>query len=142
MSAQRGKDLLLKISDPNAPGTFRSVVGLRARSISFNSQTVDVTHAQSTDGWRELLAGAGVRQAALSGSGVFLNDETANLVRSTFFAGAIQRWQVIFPQSGIVEGPFQITNLDYAGDFDGELTMAMALESAGAIAFTPEGGSQ
>ncbi|MEO1149507.1 MAG: phage major tail protein, TP901-1 family [Pseudomonadota bacterium] len=142
MTAQRGKDLLLKISVPNAPETFRSVIGLRARSLSFNAQTVDITHAQSTDGWRELLTGAGVRQAALSGSGVFLNDETAALVRDAFFSGAMRRWQVIFPQSGVVEGPFQITNLDYAGDFDGELTVAMALESAGAITFTPEGGAQ
>ncbi|MHA7873493.1 MAG: phage tail tube protein [Hyphococcus sp.] len=35
-------------------------------------------------------------------------------------------------------GPFLIANLDYAGDHDGEATMSLALESAGALVFTVE----
>ena len=119
MSAQRGKDLLLKIGDGDAPESFAAVGGLRARTLSLNAGTVDATHAGSEGGWRELLTGAGVRQASVSGAGVFLNDAAAEAVRA-------------------VAGPFQIANLDYAGDHDGEATMSLALESAGALAFTPE----
>lgn len=54
MAAQKGKDLLLKMSDG---ASFVTVAGLRSRRIAFNAETVDVTHAESTERWRELLAG-------------------------------------------------------------------------------------
>ena len=66
MSAQKGKDLLLKV-DSDGAGTFVTVAGLRSRSIAFNTETVDITHAESAGQWRELLAGAGVKHAKVSG---------------------------------------------------------------------------
>lgn len=134
MAAQRGRDLLLKIDQGG--GSFAAVAGLRARQITLNARTVDVTNADSADGWRELLAGAGVRSAALSGSGVFRDAAADEAVRAAFFAGEIRAWQVIVPDFGILQGAFQITGLDYAGAHDGEVTYALSLESAGALAFT------
>jgi len=139
MSVQRGKDLLLKIGDGGAPEAFAAIGGLRAKTLSLNAQTVDITHANSTGGWRELLSGAGVRQASIAGAGVFLNEAAAEEVRAAFFNGDIKNWQVIVPGFGEIAGAFQITNLDYAGDHDGEATMSLALDSASALVFTPEG---
>ncbi len=136
MSAKPGKDLLLKIGDGQSPESFRTVAGLKTRTLSLNAQTVDVTHAQSAGGWRELLAGAGVRQASASGAGVFLDDASAEDVRSAFFAGAARNWRIVIPEFGTIEGRFLIANLDYAGEFDGEASVSMALESAGALTFT------
>jgi len=138
MSAQRGKDVLVKIGDGGAPEAFTAVGGLRARTLSLNAQSVDVTHAESPSGWRELLAGAGVRQASIAGAGVFLSDAVAETVRAAFFAGEIKNWRIVIPGFGDVTGAFLIANLDYAGDHDGEATMSLALESAGALVFTPE----
>ncbi len=138
MSAQRGKDLLLKLGDGGAPENFASVGGLRTRALSLNAQSVDITHANSPNGWRELLAGAGVRQASVSGAGVFLNEAAAETVRSTFFSGTATNWRIIIPGFGDITGAFVITNLDYAGDHDGEATMSLALESAGELIFTAE----
>ena len=56
--AQKGKDLLLKLDDDGA-GSFVTLAGLRAKSLSFNAATIDITHAESAGQWRELLAGAG-----------------------------------------------------------------------------------
>lgn len=139
MPAQRGKDLLLKIGDVGAPESFAVVGGLRAKTLSLNAQSVDVTHAESAGGWRELLAGAGVKQASVSGAGVFLSEAAAETVRAAFFAGETRNWRIVIPGFGDVAGPFLIANLDYAGEHDGEATMALALESAGALVFTPEG---
>ncbi|MEM8772638.1 MAG: phage major tail protein, TP901-1 family [Pseudomonadota bacterium] len=138
MPAQRGKDLLLKIGDGADPENFTTIGGLRTRTLSLNAQSVDVTHANSTGGWRELLAGAGVKQASVSGAGVFLNETAAEIARAAFFNGNIVSWQIIVPGFGAIEGPFAIGNLDYAGDFDAEATVSLALESAGALEFTPE----
>ena len=136
MTAQAGKDILLKIGDGASPQGFATVGGLRATTLSLNAASVDITHAQSAGRWRELLSGAGVRAASIAGSGVFLSNETAEQMRALFFAGALRDWRVVIPGFGSIEGAFQIANLDYAGDHEGEATMSLALSSAGALAFT------
>ena len=115
MTAKPGKDFLLKIGDGQSPETFTTVAGLRTRTLSLNAQSVDVTHSESVGGWRELLAGAGVRQASASGAGVFLDDDAASHIRDVFFAGTIRHWQIIIPDFGTIEGAFLISNLDYGG---------------------------
>ncbi|MBT8474381.1 MAG: phage major tail protein, TP901-1 family, partial [Alphaproteobacteria bacterium] len=70
MAAQNGKDLLIKL-DLTGGGQFETIAGLRATRVSFNAESVDVTSLESQGGWRELLGGAGVKSAAISGSGVF-----------------------------------------------------------------------
>ncbi|MER2266534.1 phage major tail protein, TP901-1 family [Methylobacterium oxalidis] len=134
MSAQKGKDLLIKAG--TGSGGFVAVAGLRARQIAFNAEAVDVTNADSAGRWRELLAGAGVRRAAVSGAGVFRDEASDLRLRQLFFDGLIETFQVVVPAFGILEGPFQITALEYRGDHAGEVTFDMALESAGAIGFT------
>ena len=135
MSAQRGKDLLLKV-DTTGSGSFATVAGLRARSLAFNAAMVDITHAESTDQWRELLAGAGAKSARISGSGIFKDAASDETARALFFAGTIRNWQVVIPDFGTVAGAFQITALEYSGGHDNELTFELALESAGALSFT------
>jgi TP901-1 family phage major tail protein len=135
MPAQRGKDLLLKI-DATGSGGFATVAGLRTRSLAFNAATVDATHAESAGEWRELLAGAGIKTARLSGSGIFKDASSDETVRACFFAGTIRNWQVAIPDFGTVQGAFQITALEYSGGHDNELTFELAMESAGALSFT------
>lgn len=132
MAAQKGKDLLLKLDDG---GSFVSVAGLRSRRIAFNAETVDVTHAESAGRWRELLAGAGVRRASISGAGVFKDAASDAAIRTVFFDGTIRAWQVVVPGFGTIEGPFQITALDYRGEHAGEVTYDLSLESAGELTF-------
>lgn len=135
MVAQKGKDLLLKI-DGDGSGSYVTVAGLRSKRLAFNSETVDVTCSGSAGRWRELLAGSGVQRASVSGSGVFKDQQSDASVRSRFFAGEIVGWQVIVPDFGTVQGPFQIASLEYGGSHDAEVTFEMALESAGALTFT------
>lgn len=134
MTAQSGKDLLIKI-DMTGDGLFETAAGLRATRISFNAETVDVTSLESTGGWRELLGGAGVKSASISGSGVFKDADTDERVRSIFFGGETPDFQVIIPDFGTVEGPFLVSSVEYAGTYNGEATYELALTSAGEITF-------
>jgi TP901-1 family phage major tail protein len=134
MGAQKGKDLLVKIDD--GAGGFVTVAGLRTRQLAFNAEAVDVTNAESAGRWRELLAGAGVRRAAISGAGVFKDEASDGRLRQIFFDGEIRTYQVVVPDFGRIEGPFQVTSLEYRGDHAGEVTFDMAFESAGALSFT------
>lgn len=135
MAVQNGKDLLIKI-DVSGSLQFETIAGLRASRISFNAETVDVTSLESQGGWRELLAGAGVRSAAISGSGVFRDANTDERARQIFFDGEVPNFQVIIPDFGVVEGPFQITSIEYAGSHNGEATYELSLASAGVLTFT------
>lgn len=134
MAAQNGKDLLIKL-DMTGGGQFETVAGLRATRLSFNAESVDVTSLASA-GWRELLGGAGVKAASISGSGVFRDAATDERARQIFFDGETPEFQVIIPGFGIVEGAFQVTSIEYAGSYNGEATYELSLASAGALTFT------
>lgn len=121
MGAQNGKDLLIKV-DVDGSGTFETLAGLRATRISFNAEAVDVTSLESDGGWRELLAGAGVRSVAISGAGVFKDASTDERARQIFFDSQTPA--------------FQVTGLEYAGSHNGEATYELSLASAGVVAFT------
>lgn len=135
MGAQNGKDLLVKV-DMTGSGLFETIAGLRATRVNFNAETVDVTSLESQGGWRELLAGAGVKSASISGSGVFKDEGTDERARQLFFDGETPEFQVIIPDFGIVEGAFQVTALEYAGSHNGEATYELSMASAGALSFT------
>ena len=135
MVAQKGREVLIKV-DTDGMGTFATLTGIRSKSIVFNSETVDVSDGDSANQWRELLAGAGLKSASVSGSGVFKDGATEEDVRGYWFSGAIQDYQFIMPDFGTFEGPFQITSLEYAGEYNGEATSNISFESAGEIAFT------
>ncbi|MCZ4367253.1 phage major tail protein, TP901-1 family [Sulfitobacter dubius] len=137
MAVQAGKDLLVKV-DMTSDGQFETIAGLRAKRVSFNAETVDVTSLDSSGGWRELLAGAGVRSAAISGSGVFRDAGTDERARQLFFNGLTPDFQVIIPDFGVVQGPFQVSALEYAGSLNGEATFELSLQSAGELVFTPD----
>ena len=134
MAAQKGKDLLLKV-DGDGLGSFTTVAGLRSRAIAFNAETVDVTNADSVGHWRELLGGAGVKSARVTGAGIFKDAQSDEIVRGLFFDGGIRAWQVIVPDFGTVTGQMQITSFELTGRHDGEIAFELSLDSAGELVF-------
>lgn len=134
MAVQNGKDLLIKV-DMVGDGSFQTLAGLRAQRISLNAEQVDVTSLESAGGWRELLAGAGVKSASISGSGVFRDAATDARARQIFFDAEMPEFQVIVPDFGTIEGPFQITAIEYAGSHNGEASFELTLASAGQLTF-------
>ena len=135
MTAQKGRDLLLKL-DSTGLGAFVTVAGLRSNTLSFNSEIVDASSQDSTGAWRELLGGAGLKSVTVKGQGIF-KDVAADLtIQNYFFNSTIVNWQVIVPNFGIIQGPFQITALDYNGRHDGEVNFDLSLASAGLLTFT------
>lgn len=135
MAAQKGKDLLLKV-DGTGAGVYVTVAGMRSRTLAINAETVDATHSESAGRWRELLEGAGIKSARITGSGVFKDEASDALIRGYVFDGTIRSWQIVVPNFGVIEGPFQISTLEFTGKHDGEVAFDLTLESAGQLAFT------
>ncbi len=132
MAIEKGSAFLLKIGNGAVPPVFATVAGLRTTQMTVNAETVVVTN-QGSGGWRELLSGAGVRSVSLSGSGVFTGSDSEARVKANALAGVIDDYRVSFESGDTVTAKFLITRLDYAGDFNGERTYTLALESSGAV---------
>ena len=132
MPIEKGSAFLLKVGNGAAPLTFTTVAGLRTTQMSVNAETVVVTN-QGSGGWRELLSGAGVRSVSLSGSGVFTGSLAETRIKTNALSGAVDDYQVSFESGETITGRFLITRLDYAGDFNGERTYTLALESSGPV---------
>lgn len=135
MAGQKGRDVLIKVSDGGAPETFITLAGIRSSDIELNAQSVDGTAADSVDGWREIIAGAGVKSARVHGKGVFKDADSDQRMQRIFFAAEVVTWQLIIPGLGVLTGPLHIRELKWGGVFDGEVSFSVDLESAGALAF-------
>jgi TP901-1 family phage major tail protein len=135
MALQKGRDMLLKISDGAITPSLVTVAGLRARTVSLNARSVDVTDSQSPNGWRELMTGAGIKALSVSGSGIFKDSASDALMREVFFAQTARVFEITVPDFGRFTGPFQIASLEYAGSHDGEASFALTLMSAGEVSF-------
>ena len=135
MTAQKGRDLLLKV-DSTGTGTYVTLAGIRSSTLAFNTETVDATSQESVGAWRELIAGAGLKHASIKGQGIFKDAASDATVRGYFFNATLVNWQIVVPDFGIVQGPFQIAALEFAGRHDAEVTFDIALESAGPLTFT------
>jgi TP901-1 family phage major tail protein len=136
MAGQKGRDVLIKIGDGGAPEAFSTVAGIRAKTISLNARTVDGTSGESPEAWRELIAGAGVKSASVSGAGVFKDALSDAAIQQAFFAQTARNFQLVVPDFGVLTGAFLIEALDYSGEHDGEAAFAITLASAGVISFT------
>lgn len=133
MPAQKGSGLLLKLGDGGSPEAFTTVGGLRATSITINQQAVDITHKDSA-GWRDLLGGAGIRSIAVTGSGVFMDSAAEAGLQANILSGSVANYRIVFEDATGFAGGFLVTQLDYAGDYNGERTYTLSLESSGPVA--------
>lgn len=138
MGGQKGRDVLVRIGDGAPEGgaeIFVAVAGMRARTIRLSSGIVDATSADSPQAWRELLAGAGTKSAEVTGNGVFRDAASDARMRAVFFNQDAANFELVIPDFGVMRGPFILSDLSYAGEFDGEATFSVRLRSAGELEF-------
>ena len=135
MAAQKGSALLMKIGDGASPEVFTTIGGLRSTSISLNEEAVDVTTKDSSGKYRELLAQGGIVTVSVSGSGVFTDSASETSLNGSFNASSFDNYQFIVPDFGTFTGAFMVASLEYAGEYNGEVTYTVTFESAGSITF-------
>jgi TP901-1 family phage major tail protein len=140
MAVQKGSSFLLK---DNSTGTPATIGGLRSTSMSINGEMVDVTTKDSNafvtsgnDKARDLLQGGGIRSMSISASGVFTDSSTENILRGFAFDGAIQNYDLVFGDGSKIAGAFLITSYERAGEYNGEETYSVTLESHNTITYT------
>jgi TP901-1 family phage major tail protein len=132
MAAEKGSAFLLKIGNGAMPVAYTTVAGLRTTQLSVNGEAVAIT-SKDSGGWRELLSGAGVRSVSVSGAGVFTGSPAEARVKANALSGVLDDYRLTFEGGETLTGRFLVTRLDYAGDYNGERSYTLALESSGAV---------
>tara|TARA_B100000242_G_scaffold43225_1_gene25723 strand:- start:698 stop:1102 length:405 start_codon:yes stop_codon:yes gene_type:complete len=132
MAAQRGKALLLKV---DISGTMTTIGGMRSTSMTLNDEAVDITNKDSGS-QRELLPAGGILSMSITASGVFTDSTAEQTLRSAYGTSTFKSYNVIVPDLGTYAGTFMIASLEYAGEYNGEATYSVTLESSGAVTFT------
>jgi len=133
MAAQLGKDVLVKI---DIAGVFTTIGGARAKTLTMDQETIDITDSDSL-AWREILqGGAGVKSATIELEGVFKDSAAEGAVRTSFFNGTTPDYQFIIPDFGTFEGPFLLSSLEYSGEYNDAAMYKMKFENAGELTFT------
>lgn len=132
MVAEKGSAFLLKVGDGGSPVAYATVAGLRTTQLSVNGEAVAIT-SKDSGGWRELLSGAGVRSVSVSGAGVFTGSSAEARVKANALSGVIDDYRLSFESGATMTGRFLVTRLDYAGDYNGERSYTLNLESSGPV---------
>ncbi|WP_166041553.1 phage major tail protein, TP901-1 family [Sphingosinicella sp. YJ22] len=132
MSAEKGSAFLLKVGDGATPPAYATVAGLRTTQLSVNGEAVNVTTKDSS-GWRDLLSGAGTRSVSVAGSGIFTGSAAEARLKTNALAGLLDDYELSFESGERMRGRFLVTRLDYSGDYNGERTYTLALESSGEV---------
>ena len=132
MTAEKGSAFLLKVGDGAATPSYATVAGMRTTQLSINGDSVVITN-KGSGGWRELLSGAGVRSVSVSGAGVFTGSTAELRIKSNALSGMLDDYELSFESGERLRGKFLVARLDYAGDFNGERSYALSLESSGSV---------
>ena len=132
MAAEKGSAFLLKVGNGAVPVVYATVAGLRTTQLSVNGEAVAIT-SKDSGGWRELLSGAGVRSVSVSGAGVFTGSAAEARLKANALSGVLDDYRLAFESGETMTGRFLVTRLDYAGDFNGERSYTLSLESSGAV---------
>ena len=132
MAVEKGSAFLLKVGDGAVTPTFATVAGMRTTQLSVNGEAVVVT-TKDSGGWRQLLSGAGVRSVSVSGAGVFTGSAAEARVKGNALSGVLDDYRLTFEGGETMTGRFLVTRLDYAGDFNGERSYTVSLESSGVV---------
>lgn len=113
---------------------FRDLTGLREKSLSFSSESVDITNHDS-DEWKEMLDGAGIRSVSISGTCVYANDDIQEEVEDAARSNALKYLAIIEATGRVYAGKFKLTSVEASGSYDGEASFNFGAESSGAIDF-------
>ena len=132
MAAEKGSAFLLKIGDGENPVNYTTIAGLRTTQMTVNGEPVPIT-SKDSGGWRQLLSRAGVRSVSVSGAGVFTGTDAELRIKNHALGGIIDSYELSFEGGERMQGDFLVTRLDYSGDYNGERSYTLSLESSGPV---------
>ena len=132
MAVQKGSAVLIKVGNGASPEVFTTIGALRSSSITINTEQIDITNKDSARN-RILLANAGIHSFSISGSGIFDDGASHQTILTAFSAAAFINFQFLVPDYNTFTGAFQVTSIEYSGEYNDSAQYSLSFESAGAV---------
>lgn len=85
---------------------------------------------------RTLLDGAGVAKLSISATGLLSGSSQSTDMISRTLARSLDSYRLEFDNGDVIEGAFQLTSFEAVGDYNGEQTYSISLDSSGALTLT------
>lgn len=131
--AFKGSSVLVK-KGTAAAGT--TIGGMRTTGWTINTENVDITTADNANRWRELLPEAGIKNMSITMSGVLSSVSAHQTMVQDMIAQTVDAYGLILDDFGYFDGNFMISSIEANGEYNGEETYSLTLESGGDITFT------
>lgn len=136
MPAKSGVTMLLKIKNDATPTpALVTIGGLRSKSVSFNSELVDITNSDSVNMWREVLGGVGVNSFSASGSGRTIDLTSTNVIYDALADRTLRDVELTIPNLGVITCTARITALEITGNYNDACDFTFTIESASNVTF-------
>ena len=128
MSADAGRDMLLQLEDSPGAGTYTTIAKVRAKSVSVNNEEIDISSGDSQ--WKERLSGGGLKELAVSVSGVADDGGQLADIAAAVEAGTLLSFRLI----SLIRTwttPFHISSIEISGDYTDAQLFSATLVSSG-----------
>lgn len=136
MAKFKGLDFILEVNTGALlEPVWTKICGLTQTGLTINAESVDVTD-NCSDGWREMLEGAGIRSVSISASGNATDNAgqlfmTQAILDDEFIQARIKRGY-----GDQFAGMWHIPSNGFSAAHNGAETYEVTLESAGEITYT------
>jgi len=136
MAASKGRLFVIKRGDGATSEAFTTIAGIRTTSLTINNEPVEITSKDSA-GYRTYAADFGVVSMSISGSGVFDDDTALRAAQTACLDQQLENYEILDGTTADkFSGSFMVTSIEYGGEYNGEVTWSLSLESSGTVIFT------
>ncbi len=130
----KGSEFTLELEDPANVGVFELIGGLKSKSFTLNGEPVEVTN-HGSNGWRELLNGAGLQSMDVSGEGVTQQTATIKRLFEAWRDNQLvkARIKLLLGAEDVIQitGDFKVATIELSGENDKEVPYSTSLMSSG-----------
>ena len=125
-----GRDFVLLI---DGGAGYARVEAQRSTSVSITSDVVDST--TKGEDWREILRNAGINAAQINVSGVSVDAPALQLITAKKMQRQHIQCRVDDSVGEFLAGMFKVVSVAFSGEFNGEETYDIALQSTGLFGY-------
>lgn len=136
MAKEKGTVVLVKVGDGGSPEVFTAIAGQRTGSIAGSSDPIDVSD-KTSNGWRSYLAG--MKDATITCDGIAKWPDTAglNAVINAWLTDTTINMEMVINSAGSkFSGPYQVTQCQISGDYDGATEYSLQFSPTDAVTYT------
>lgn len=117
-------------------GSYVPLAGLRTRTLQIGSTNVDVTTADSSGQWRELLPSAGIKNLDFDAAGIWQGDSTGKNALIALHGLQLVTLRIVQPGTIQFDAAFQVESFQFTNPYNDASGFTAKFLSSGVVTIT------